>query len=313
MQWCFFYRDKLNWVKLMTLKYLYNSLFRKNKFRVEDGLMVKSIDESFNDLCNALDTNRRLFYSRYGDGELLTMMGKDHRNYMYNKGLAEELRASLLIENSQYLIALPLNYPLDRYWCKGIYGRFPWETDMKTFLGGDDLLRSIIVGEKTFENPCVFQCITALRPEKMFDFLDKYVRPKKKMFIGGATKESAEKLYGPIDYYVQTPFKHAYEEIDSWWPLIEKHVHDVELIIPAVGSSSNVIAKRLWDMDVQVHLIDIGSIIDAVDGKVSRTWLRLRGHLVNKIVLPEFQERSLKKRCQYLLKDIRFFFRNQFI
>ncbi|MCG8473961.1 MAG: hypothetical protein MI784_00530, partial [Cytophagales bacterium] len=217
------------------------------------------------------------------------------------------------VDDPLYIEALPFNFPLEPYWGKGIYHFHKWESQMKKFLTEDKHTKQALSKNKAYKNPLFFQVLTIFKPRKVYNFLEKYVRPKKKMFIGGVSKEHAEKLYGKIDYYVPTPLKHAFEQIDEWWPKIEENAHKAEVIIPSVGSSSNIIAKRLWDMNVETHLLDIGSIIDAVEGRSSRIWIRLKGHAIQKVILPEYRDKSPKKRFVYFLKDIKFFFRNQIV
>ncbi|WP_430812029.1 MULTISPECIES: GT-D fold domain-containing glycosyltransferase [unclassified Carboxylicivirga] len=292
---------------MYTIKYFTNNLLKlsNKKYTIE----TKSIDQSFNDISLALKRNKKLYFTRFGDGEILAIMKKDHRNYRFNPKLTNELKESFTISNSQYLIAAPINYPYDRYWSKGIYKSFSWDKEME-----DTLLSEGLHHKTIYENPCVFQVLALHKPKLINRFLEENVRPKKKMFIGGVSKKQAEILYGKIDYYIRTPFKHAYEEIDQWWPLVEKDMHNVEVVIPSVGSSSNVIAKRMWDHNVNAHVIDIGSIIDALGDNPTRTWIRILGHRIHKIIPKETRPKlSFKQQLEFILKDVKFFFRNQFI
>ena len=294
---------------MITLKYIVHfivsPLYKENHYQIK----TKNIRNSFRTICDKIETSKPLYYIRFGDGEILAIMRKDHRNYKYNPQLTNELKESYLINHPNYLIAAPINYPYDRYWSKGIYKSFSWDKEME-----DSLINEGLHTKELYENPCIFQVLALHKPKLVYQFLEKWIRPHKKMFIGGVPKEQAEQLYGPIDYYVQTPFKHAYEEVDKWWPEIEKNMHNVDVIIPSVGSSSNIIAKRLWENKVQANVLDIGSIIDALGPKPTRTWIRLLGHRIYQLIpadqRPTF---SRKQKMSFLLKDIKFFFRNQVI
>lgn len=292
---------------MKTLKYYFHKLFINDKSLENSSVKVKNIQDSFDYLDARLRQKERLFYVRFGDGEFITMLKRDHRNYIYNKGLDKELEASFRIKDDNYLITCPLNYPYDEFHAKGIYKKFKWQDEMIGVIDAMNLSPDIV-----YENTYSIQCMAVFKPKRLRKFLNDHARNKSKMFIGSTPKEVAEKLYGPIDYYINIPVRDAYETIDEWWPEIEKNADKVELVIPSAGSTSNAIALRLWNMGVQVKLIDFGSIVDAVDQKVSRTWIRLKGHTALQILNdpPEF---TLKEKLNNFKKDVKFFFRNQVI
>jgi len=133
------------------------------------------------------------------------------------------------------------------------------------------------------------------------------------MFIGSVPEIEIQKLFGEIDYYVETPRKNAYTYIDLWWPEILKNVDNVELVLPAAGMATRVIAKRLWDLNKDVHCIDLGSIVDAVSSfPSSRKWIKLKRHVLNRILQPEFRDNSLFYWIKYAIKETGLFFRYLF-
>jgi hypothetical protein len=144
-------------------------------------------------------------------------------------------------------------------------------------------------------------------------FLNKFVRNKKLMFVGGSPKEAAEKLYGPIEKYIQTPGRYAYDSFEEYWPEIENSIDDIEVVIVSAGVASDVIAKRLWVLNKEIHLFDIGSIIDAVEGLNSRIWLRLLGHRIDKLLPKNLQNRTFKFWIKCVLKDIKYAFRRHIV
>ena len=106
------------------------------------------------------------------------------------------------------------------------------------------------------------------------------------MFIGNIPINNIEILLGKIDYYVQVPEKNAYWKIDSWWKYVLNAIDDVEVVIPSAGMAARIINKRLWNMEKEVHSSDLGSIVDAVSEKKTRRWIRLKGHVMHRILLP---------------------------
>jgi hypothetical protein len=288
------------------LKYYFLKLFYKKESN-NSIIRTKSIQDSFTYLEKRIQQKERLFFVRFGDGEFITMLKKNHRNYVYNEELDKEVENSFNIKDSNYLISCPINYPYDEFHAKGIYKQFTWQQEMIEVIKQKKLNTDFI-----FENPCIFHCMGIFKPKRLNEFLNKHIRNKKKLFVGSTDQKIAESLYGKIDHFVKIPTKNAYETIDQWWPEIEKNIDKVDLIIPSAGSSSNAIALRLWNMNCNVKLIDMGSIIDAADQKISRTWIRLQGHKILGILNPK-PKISSKQRIKYLLKDIKFFFRNQVI
>ena len=200
------------------LKYYFHTLFPQNK-DVSGTIRTKTILESFHFLTEKLKSHERLFFIRFGDGEFVTLMQRDHRNYVFNENLEKELEASFRIEHEEYLIACPINYPYDEFHAKGIYRQFSWQQEMIEVMEERDFPQDLV-----FENPCIFQCLGVFRPKLLKRFLDDFVRKEKKMFIGSTEKATAEKLYGRIDHYVQIPARNAYESIADWWPEVERNV-----------------------------------------------------------------------------------------
>lgn len=286
------------------LKYYFHKYIKPNK-DVHNEIKTKSIRESYDYLTQRMKQEERLFFVRFGDGEFVTMLKRDHRNYVYNAGLAMEIEQSFRIQDENYLISCPINYPYDEFHAAGIYKQFSWQQEMIDLMNQKGFDKSI-----TFENPCIFQCMAVFQPKELKTFFDEFVRPKKKLFIGSTSKDVAEKLYGKIDFYVKIPAKHAYESIEDWWHFVDEYAKQVDLVIPSAGSTSNAIALRLWQQNINCKLIDFGSIIDAVDEKETRSWIRLQGHKVQHL-LHDKEEIPFSKKIKHFAKDVKFFFRNQ--
>lgn len=265
---------------------------------------AKSTFETFNTLLKNLENNDKLFFTRFGDGEVIAMMGEDHRNYRTSEGLVKELQQSFFINDPKYMIALSVNFPYEKYMTPGVFAPYPQNDYLQKCLEENNLLVHDI-----YENHFMFHYLSVFYGEKMFQFFEKFIRPRKKMFIGSTTKESAEKLYGKIDYYVEVPSRHAYDSIDMWWPQIEKNYKNVELVIPSAGAASNVISKRLWYKDANIHLLDIGSIIDAVEERKSRIWVRLLGHKIKKVLPEEHRKDIYTNSAQNFMHNMKYLYR----
>lgn len=238
------------------------------------SITSKSIDDSFSHLCRLLDTNRKLYFGRYGDGEIYTMLGADCLEHTGSSELAADLRDAFFIDDPLYLRAVGVNYPVEKGMVHGLFAPY-----IDNFQLEKDLLGTLQVPDGTvFENQILFHYLAVFRPAMMNDFLNRYIRGKKIMFIGGTPREAVEQIFGPVTFYVPVPPKNAYYSMEDWFAEAMAHAHEAEVIIPSAGVTSKIILGRLWNMGVQAHCLDIGSLIDAVHGKSSRKWIKLMGH-----------------------------------
>lgn len=263
----------------------------------------RSTLDSFNRLCQLLNEPDRVFYSRFGDGDIYIMTGKDESYHFSTPDLAKELFEAISINDPNYLIGLAVNYPKEHGMFKGLFAPFPNNADLET------RLKSLGINDtKLYENAIFLHYLAVFDPDKVSWFLDSYVRSKRKMFIGNIPENNIAKLIGNVDSYIEVPAFNAYESINIWWPKIEEELSKVDLVIPAAGMASRVINKRLWEMDFIGNSIDIGSIVEAVSpAKYNRKWLKMKGHVLNKILIPEYQNNSTAYKFNYFLREAIFF------
>ena len=269
-------------------------------------LSAKSTTETYQTLCRLLETEKKVYYSRFGDGDIFILSGRSQANHEYSEKLAGEIRQSLSIEHPQFLRGLQINYPHEKGMTKGLFERYYYNDEMRDF----------VIENFSFSWPVVFESgwfpnyYSIFKPTKLNKFLDQYIRPKKKMFIGSVPVDDIRKLFGNIEYYVQVPRRNAYSTIDKWWPEILINIDSVEVVLPAAGMATRVIAKRLWDLNKEVHCLDFGSVIDAVSAFApSRKWMKLKGHVLNRILLPEYRDNMLTYKVNYAIKETGFFLR----
>ncbi len=266
------------------------------------SIRAKSSFESFERLCALLNQRRKVYFTRFGDGEVIAMMGRDHRNYKSSPSLVRELRESFLINDPLYLIALSINMPREWGMTRGVFAPYGQNDELAAFLENENLVR----GDKIFESQIMFHYLAVFFPHLMYEFLEKFVRPRRKLFVGCTPQMVAEKLYGPIDIYIQTPAKHAFDSIGCWWKDVANGSREVELVIPSIGAASNIVSKRLWRLGREIHVLDIGSILDAIEGRRSRTWIKHVGHRLQNVLRPEYRDTSLAFQLTSLVKECKY-------
>jgi hypothetical protein len=267
---------------------------------------AKGALQTLDTLKAAMAAHQRVFFTRFGDGEIYVMEGKGTADQLAVSDLTEEMRNAWAIRHQHFYKGVSVNYPKDRGMIDGVLAPFPQNEALEKILLTQ-------MGEKpgsVYENPVVFHYLTLFRPELMVHFLEQFVRPRAKMFIGSVEKELVELVFGPIDYYVQTPAKNAYHTIDDWYPQVVAHLPKVALVLPTAGAASKALQARLWHSGAQVHSLDIGSLVDAVQQQGTRRWIRLLGHRSRKILVPGWEKAGLVKQkpIRELKQEIKYTF-----
>lgn len=234
-------------------------------------MRTKGTRESYESLCKALDENSKLYFNRFGDGDVFIMMGRNESKHTFSPELQKEMIESFMIKDPIYMKGLAVKYEHEPGMQKGLFAPH----------GTDEMMYKWLVEnyegfeEETFESAIMFHYISVFNQPLMIEMLDTYIRPKKKMYIGSISKEQMEKLVGDIDYYVEVPSSNAYYSIDQWWPKILENIDNVDLVLPAAGMGTRVINKRLYNLGYEVQSIDLGSVIDAIGQSYTRTWIRM--------------------------------------
>lgn len=242
------------------------------RIKTKSKNMVNLIDETCNNIESKFNKNNPFYYVRFGDGELLLMNG--HKSFTHqknNENLQKELIESFKINEKNYLVSSAAGITNEKRMRSGLFGSFEYNEEL------------IKIYEKyryglNSENYIALTYKSVFEPLWFMNFLDKYIRNKKSLFIGN--KESINnKLVKDVfnfNNYVEFPDKNAYEKLDEKYEEIKEKINNNELIICAIGVTTEVLAKRLWnDGYKDKYFIDIGSIIDALMEKETRTWIKL--------------------------------------
>ena len=237
---------------------------------------IYDTEKSLKALKRAMKSSARVFYTRFGDNDVLMMnefQGTLGNNLtQWSQALQDELRASLNIKDPNYLKGISLDYEKEKGMAEGLFAPFGNKDELIEKLG-----QVLTTQEKTFYNPVLFHYLACFKPQKLKNFITEFIRPKKKLFIGNCDQANMELMFGPIDHYVEVPRKNAYAKIDKWWPKVLKVIDSVDVVLPCAGQATRAVQGRLWNLGAEVHSIDLGSVVDAMDGQTTRTWLQLKG------------------------------------
>ena len=253
--------------------YEYKSKFNTTTVNMQDTLDV---------LYRKLSTESKVFYSRFGDGDFEIMKGNRELLHEWSPKLQKELQEAFEISDKNYLKGVMLNEPT--FNGTELVHHSPEKYNKITafihnnFNNAEDFI---------YYSHVLLTYMAVKEQDIVVDFLDKFIRPKKKMFIGSVDKESIEKLVGKIDYYVEVPDKDAYYTMDDWWKKVLDNIDDVDLVIPTAGMAGRVTQKRLWNLNKNIHSIELGSIVDAVVNSKTRGWIKRNRVDFNKLLIED--------------------------
>lgn len=234
----------------------FNAVFRKEE---NDRLVLKfySDEETVN-----LITNERKSLCRFGDGELLWMVGQ--HNASFQKGsekLKEDLRQSFFSTNTDLLIGLPIGF-FDSSKCN-LSAKMHWRTLRNTFFS---CLKRLKVPSRVYCNasitrPYIDYCDRAYS-KRCFENLKRIWNDKDVIFVEG----SKTKLGMGNDLFdncrsirrIICPSENAFEQIDRIQAEIIKNADKNDLILGALGPTATILAARLCDLGYQ--FVDIGHV-----------------------------------------------------
>jgi hypothetical protein len=252
-------------------------------------MKIKDSWNSLVDLMKRLDTEKKVFFSRFGDNDIMMMSGTDMNNNplgdreyggnktVYSPELSNHLKKSFQIKDPNYLLGVSLSWDDEPGMDDGVFRNFNYK-------GGLANKIKSLGREEDFLLPVLFHYLICFNPELFEMFVDRYIKGKRILYIGAIPKQKAEKILGPIAHYVKTPEKTAYNELESFWVDIHKIVteNDVDIVIPSCGQCSRVIQGRLWEIDKDFHSIDMGSLFDVFEDRFTRTWIKKVGNRVRR-------------------------------
>lgn len=237
-----------------------------------------STTETFKNLEHKMQTCDRLYYTRFGDGDLNIMNGTVNNKRRcitsdYHPELEKELREAFFIEDDCYMKALGANYPVEEHMKIGLFAPHRENNEIIGWINNN-----LGITDATYESHILFHYLACFHPERYKYFMKRYIKNERKMFVGYLPINKMERMFGQITYHVEVPKKNSYFNINEWYPRILENINDVDIIIMNAGRSSAVVHKRLYELkDIKVKSLDVGSITEGAAGVASRTWVKLAG------------------------------------
>jgi len=253
---------------------------KENRTAIMSDSNLELFDDSKNMWCNALTREETLsrisnyienslsfFHARFGDAELYCTedpMFANKRHQPKDGKLSEEIIETLQIDDPRFQIAATMEG-----WRRGKLRR----------------LRRIL--SKYFHRK-VFYHVTFLHETFLYDFpaflkFTELFKDKKVLYIGGPTTCNSIEVMNAfnISHIVELSDTNAYYELDDNMEPITRYIKECGIVISALGWASTVLAKRLWNQGIRnIQFIDIGSVVDALAGASTRSWIQKNAEYV---------------------------------
>ena len=238
--------------------------------------------DSIHNLTEKMRYNDKVFYMRFGDNDIMQMVGKDLQGGRIRKPLGnnlsvwspemqEDITNSFQIKHPNYMKSVTVEWPKEPGMNGNVFGKKKHPI-LSHYV-------STLTTEKVFYQPVVFHYLASFRPDLLKVWL-KEVKGMKKTFIGRAN--NPEKLFGDFAYKIKTPEKNSYYSIDELLPKIKKAASNSDIVIGCAGQLTRALGHHLWSMDEDFHFIDFGSLIELCDGRKTRQWLKYKGEEIIK-------------------------------
>jgi len=242
---------------------------------------IVGTQETLNALEHQLDTQDRVMYMRFGDGEIFMATGGGNCEHRFSEGQKKEMIEAINLSDTRIIKGVSGGYPLEDGMKDGLFGKMANMPELvETFR------KVLTTNETTFYSPVMFHYLIVFQPERFERFVNQYIRGKRIMYIGSRSLQNMNLLFGNIKYHIQIPNKNAYDSIEKIWENVESKLNGIDVCILAAGSASNIIQKRIWSAGYKVHALDFGSICDVLETDNTKTWLRMVGSKIRDRYIP---------------------------
>jgi len=210
------------------------------------------------------------YYIRFGDADLYFVndpwFNKNRRHQPKTEKFSQELRECLAIDHDEFMIGAA---------AMAGWGRKSKERELTRIIGK-------FFHRKKFWSATPMH-VTFLNDYDRFKEFLKVFQGRKVDLVGGATvcrSPEVRKAFNIQDTIALTD-TNAYDILDKHMPAIEKMARGSDILISALGQTTRIVAKRLWNMGIRnIQYFDVGSIVDALAGVKTRSWIKKHDSIV---------------------------------
>ena len=253
---------------------------RQKKYLVKNVNIV-SANETIAAIKKTIEMKMAGAYMRFGDGDVLLMLGVDDCLHKANEQMSKEMREAMKLNYGVMHKGLPIHSKL-----------FGVEEGMKDgvhLLSDDVALKYLSVTYRYIDlsrvyNHVALHQLATINPIECIDFL-RFLKGTNPILVGNETikPDLIEKLFSSI--HIKTPSRDSYNEIDRIENDLIKVLNtkrgEFQVVVIAMGCPGRILQKRILKKRYNVYLFDFGSLLDAFNDHNSRAWIRLTGGLEN--------------------------------
>ena len=252
------------------LKEIENHIEEKYKDQI---LLTKFEKTGIEYFTQKIEDNENFTFVKYGDGELLCMLGAKGENcdfHPYSERLSKLLQISFatLLSKSQIFLA-------------------DWKDNLID--ARDSYISMYNLKPKFADYDCFLSIEDNMKTDKLLNFYSLIKNSsRKKIFIG------PEKLSGVIemlemDQHIKVPFVNAFSEYDQIKQQLVQTIEDDAIYIYCCSMMSCVLINDLVNLNSNITNLDVGSGFDAIFSDKSRPKQpsKEKAHSYYKTILPE--------------------------
>jgi hypothetical protein len=235
------------------------TIWRYNKFMST----MMSDSDTISELRRRFAENEPFFFTRFGDADLLFM---DDPNFKLNRRhdphprMTEELQEAFQIDDPAFMIACVAG--------GNVFQKYEQKLiDIAEAYHGDRQYWSAI---------CIHE-LYVQDHEAFTDFVKQGFHDKKVAMVGGPAvckDPLVQKVFNVAEYHCLTD-RNAYRHLQGNMRHIKRLADEYDILISALGQTTRVVAKRLWQNDYRdLQYFDVGSTVDALANRPLRSWIR---------------------------------------
>lgn len=246
----------------------------------------RSNEETWQTLKDRFASRKPFTYIRFGDVELHLMRYIDRDRpprHRASYALQQELLKSFAIRHPDYLLATVAGANLKQ---------------TRPYAERESHLRSIVReagAAKVYESAVAVQRILAGDPQEFLSFL-RLFQQRKVVLLSGPTicnSKVVKKAFN-IARTAEVSDTCAFDYLDRCEREILTVVNWSDIVVSALGSGTCPLAWRLWHQGIRKTFFDVGSVVDGLNGMLSRAWMVNRRFRQARIALDFCRDRIEK-------------------
>ena len=242
-------------------------------FPIQPELKILDTKTTLQHCYNAIIDKHPGCYLRFGDGDIFLLYGKNDMLQVSDAQLQREMLEAFQCNGPFIFKALPIHS-----------SRFGYEEGMEdgvhlcTDNEAEQRLRQcaeFFLGTPIY-SPVALHHQAVINPEFTISFL-KVLREHATLFIGSQTiPNNIITLLFKNCVHIKTPPKNAYQNIEIIYRETTRYLKQEKfsVIVTAMGCAGRILSKRLIKNNINCFIFDFGSLIDAISGYESRTWIK---------------------------------------